>query len=121
MLYQSQRFALVTTATFALIALGSGIPALAADIGVISILSPKDGDTLYSGKENVMEYEITLGTGDDHFHVWVDGAKSPPQRNLKGSYTLPKMTQGDHTIEIKIVDKEHVPTGPEQAITVTAE
>ena len=90
--------------------------------GTINIMSPKDGGEVYVSKDNAMEYDITLGAGgDDHFHVWIDGEKGPAQHALKGSYALPKMTPGKHTIIVKIVDKAHVPTGPEKTIFVKAE
>ncbi len=89
--------------------------------GTINIMSPKDGADVYLSSENKMEYEVTLGAGDDHFHVWVDGEKGPAQRALKGSYVLPKMMPGNHAVIVKIVDKAHVPTGPEKTIFVKAE
>jgi hypothetical protein len=103
---------------------GLSTSAVVADMGAmgaIAISSPKDGSTVSAGGENKMEYEITLGSGDDHFHVWVDGEKSPPQRALKGSLVLPKMTAGKHAIIVKIVDKAHVPTGMEKSVFVKAE
>ena len=39
---------------------------------------------------------------------------------LKGSYTLNKLSLGDHTVCIKVVDKERAPTGAEKCIKVTA-
>jgi hypothetical protein len=92
-----------------------------AESGIIKILSPKDGSDLYIDKANKLDYEVKLGPGDDHFHVWVDGEKGPAQRELKGSYALPKMAPGKHAIIVKIVDKGHVPTGPEKTVFITAE
>ena len=89
--------------------------------GSIKIIAPKDGSDLYTNKENKLDYEVKLGPGDDHFHVWVDGEKGPAQRELNGSYMLPKMAAGKHAIIVKIVDKGHVPTGPEQSVFVTVE
>jgi hypothetical protein len=100
-------------------------PVIAGDMemkmGDIKIVSPKDGATLPAMGENKMDYEIMLGAGDDHFHVWVDGERGGPIRDLKGSYTLPKMTPGKHAIIVKIVDKAHVPTGPEKSVFVKVE
>jgi hypothetical protein len=112
-------------AIIALVGACAGTLAMADDMGMsmgkIMISSPKDGSTVSVSNDNKMEYEITLGAGDDHFHVWVDGEKSPPQRALKGSLVLPKMTPGKHAIIVKIVDKAHAPTGPQQSIFVKAE
>ena len=91
------------------------------NMGSVTIKSPKDGATLSAMGENKMEYEIKLGAGDNHFHVWVDGERGGPVRDLKGSYMLPKMTPGKHAIIVKIVDKAHVPTGPEKSVFVKVE
>jgi hypothetical protein len=103
----------------------SSTAAYSADMGMsmasITIVSPKDGATLSAMGENKMDYEIKLGAGDDHFHVWVDGERGGPVRDLKGSYTLPKMTPGKHAIIVKIVDKAHVPTDPEKSVFVKVE
>jgi len=40
--------------------------------------------------------------------------------DTKGVYSLPKLSPGVHVITIKIVDKDHTPTGPEKSIQVTA-
>lgn len=91
-----------------------------ADMGSVKILAPLDNAELDADEEYPLNYEITLGTGDDHFHVWVDEMKSPAQRALKGAYTIPKLKPGKHVIYIKVVDKGHVPTGPEKTINVIA-
>ena len=91
-----------------------------AEVGTVKILAPTENALLDSDEEYPLNYEIVLGKGDDHFHVWVDDKKSPAQRTTKGTYTLPILSPGKHVIYIKIVDKGHVPTGPEQTIHVTA-
>ncbi|HEY5604440.1 MAG TPA: hypothetical protein VIM41_15165 [Gammaproteobacteria bacterium] len=97
------------------------MPAFAGDMGGVMIKAPKDGATLSASGENKLEYEIKLGEGDDHFHVWVDGDRGGPVRDLKGMYTLPKMAPGKHAIIVKIVDKAHAPTGPEKSVFVKVE
>ena len=84
----------------------------------IQILTPADHAHLSSGEPNTLDYQITLGPGDDHFHVWVDSERSPGIHDLKGTYMLPKMTPGTHVITLKLVDKNHVPTGPQKSIQV---
>lgn len=91
-----------------------------ADMGVVKILTPADNAQFDANEEYPMTYEIVLGDGGDHFHVWVDEAKSPAQHSTKGTYTLPKLSPGKHVINIKVVDKGHVPTGPEATIHVVA-
>ena len=94
--------------------LAAGAPAKAS----IQILKPADQAQIDSGESYPLEYQVTLGPGDDHFHVWVDGDRSPGIHDLKGTYMLPKMTPGTHVITLKLVDKGHVPTGPQKSIQV---
>jgi hypothetical protein len=95
----------------------TSVPAVAAGAD-IKILSPSDGAQLDAGEAYPLQYEVALGPGDDHFHVWVDGDRSPGIHDLKGTYSLPKLTSGDHVITIKLVDKGHVPTGPQKSIKI---
>jgi hypothetical protein len=87
----------------------------------IKILSPADKARIDAGEEYALKYEVTPGPGGDHFHVWVDDTRGPGVHDAKGTYMLPKMTPGTHTITIKVVDKGHVPTGPQKSITVIAQ
>jgi hypothetical protein len=91
-----------------------------ADAGAASIriLSPADHAQLDAGEAYPLEYEVVPGPGGDHFHVWVDSERGPGVHSAKGTYTLPKMAAGEHVITIKVVDKGHVPTGPQKSIKV---
>ncbi len=84
----------------------------------IQILKPTDHADLDSDESYPLDYQVTLGPGDDHFHVWVDAERSPGIHDLKGTYVLPKLTPGQHVITLKLVNKDHVPTGPQKSITV---
>ena len=88
--------------------------------GMVKITNPKDNALFDADEAYPLDYEIELGKGGDHFHVWVDDKKGPAQRTLKGTYTLPKLSPGKHEISIKVVDKDHVPTGPEKTLNITA-
>jgi hypothetical protein len=103
-----------------LIVLSLGASAFAAESPktTLKILTPADQAQLDAGESYPLEYQVTLGPGDDHFHVWVDAERSPGIHDLKGTYRLPKMTPGVHTITLKAVDKGHVPTGPQVSIQV---
>ena len=90
----------------------------AAKNASIQILKPADHADLDSDESYPLDYQIVLGPGDDHFHVWVDAERSPGIHDLKGTYRLPKLTPGQHVITLKLVNKEHVPTGPQKSITV---
>jgi hypothetical protein len=96
----------------------SAFAADASKAGSIQILKPADQANLDSDESYPLDYQVALGSGDDHFHVWVDADRSPGIHDLKGTYMLPKMTPGKHVITLKLVDKGHVPTGPQKSITV---
>jgi hypothetical protein len=91
----------------------------AAPAGSLQILAPADHAELDAGEAYPLEYAVVLGPGDDHFHVWVDGERSPGIHDLKGTYRLPKLTPGEHVITLKLVDKGHAPTGPQTSIHVS--
>lgn len=103
----------------AVAALGA-VAARAEGTASIQILSPADHAQLDADESYALEYAVTLGPKDDHFHVWVDGDRSPGIHDLKGSYRLPKLSPGPHTITLKLVDKGHVPTGPQKSIQVVS-
>ncbi|HEY0514050.1 MAG TPA: hypothetical protein VGH73_19235 [Thermoanaerobaculia bacterium] len=108
--------------TLSLLVLALAVSVSAADTpgaASIQILTPADQAQLDAGASYPLDYQITLGPGDDHFHVWVDAERSPGIHDLKGTYMLPKMTPGVHVITLKLVDKGHVPTGPQTSIQVT--
>jgi hypothetical protein len=86
----------------------------------IKILSPADHSELDADESYQVSYEVIPGTGNDHFHIWVDDQRSKGIHETKGTYHLPKLSPGTHTITIKLVDKDHVPTGPEKSIHVIA-
>ncbi|MBI3776285.1 MAG: hypothetical protein HY273_12165 [Gammaproteobacteria bacterium] len=125
MLQHYKNYARAGATVIALLGTYSATLAMAADMGMstgtVAITSPKDGATLSAMGENKMDYEVKLGAGDDHFHVWIDGERGGPVRDLKGTLTLPKMTPGKHAIIVKIVDKAHVPAGPEKSVSVKVE
>ena len=108
----------VSVAVVALLSASSLLSVASAADGKVVISSPKDGATLSATSDNKIDFEVTLGSGDDHFHIWVDDNRGGPVRGLKGSETLPKMAPGEHVITIKIVDKGHVPTGPAASVKV---
>ena len=102
--------------------LATSIAAIAADSmkASVKILSPANNAQIDAGEEYSLKYEVVPGPGGDHFHVWVDNDRGPGVHDSKGTYMLPKMSAGTHIITIKVVDKGHVPTGPQQSITVVA-
>ena len=125
MLQQVQRYVRIGAAIIAVAGASIAMPTIADDMGMkkgsVEITAPADGAKLSASGENKIAYAVNLGAGDDHFHIWVDDQRGGPVRDLKGTATLPKMTAGKHTLTIKIVDKAHVPTGPEKSVSVTVE
>jgi hypothetical protein len=92
--------------------------ALAQDASV-TISSPMNGAKV--GMKGVkVDYSVVTGAKGDHVHFYVDGNEAAVLRQLKGSYTVDKLTAGDHDLCIKIVDKGHTPIGVEKCIKVTA-
>ena len=97
-----------------------GLPSLAFAGGEsVNITSPSDGAKVQVSGTQVV-YDAALGPNGDHAVVTVDGTEAAVLSALKGSYTLNKLSLGDHTVCIKVVDKERVPTGSEKCIKVTA-
>jgi hypothetical protein len=112
-----RRIALPLLALAALLTL-SAFALRAEEKASIQILSPQDGAQLDAGEAYPLQYAVVPGPGGDHFHVWVDAERGPGVHDRKGIYQLPRMTPGEHTITLKVVDKGHVPTGPEKSIKV---
>lgn len=87
----------------------------------IEISSPVDGAKLDAMEQNKLDYNITLGSGADHIHVYVDGKEAALLRQMKGSYTMETLSPGNHEVCIKIVNKNHTPIGVERCIKVMVE
>ncbi len=84
----------------------------------IDIISPADGAKLDAMEQSKIEYDVTLGRGADHIHIYVDGKESALLRQMKGSYTMETLAPGNHEICIKLVNKNHTPIGVERCIKV---
>ena len=97
----------------------TALTAQAGDPGSVRIIYPSDDAALSVSGENYVKYEFTKGDEGDHIHIWIDGEKSPAQRATNGSYELPKISSGKHAIIAKLVNKAHIPVGPEKSIFVT--
>lgn len=95
-----------------------GLALRAEEKASVQILSPLNGAQLDAGEAYALQYAVVPGPGGDHFHVWVDAERGPGVHDRQGVYQLPKMTPGEHTITLKVVDKGHVPTGPQTSIKV---
>jgi len=105
-------------ALFLIGSIGLAGAALAQDASV-TISSPANGAKVGTSGVKV-DYSVVPGPKGDHVHLYVDGGEATVLRQLKGSYTVDKLTAGDHDLCIKIVDKGHTPIGVEKCIKVTA-
>ena len=91
-----------------------------AETSVIKIVSPTDRAQINAEQEYSLIYEVALGPGGNHFHVWVDDKRGPGVRDLNGTYLLPALSPGEHVITLRIVDRQHSPTGVKKSIRLTA-
>ncbi len=93
--------------------------AVLAEDGSVTISSPADGAKI-AARGAKIDYSVVPGPKGDHVHFYVDGDQVGLLHQLKGSYTLDKLSAGAHTLCIKVVDKGHTPTGVEKCVKVTA-
>jgi hypothetical protein len=105
------------------VALGFGCAAYSADDpnaqGVVTINSPAEGAKVgLSGIK--VAFEVTAAPKGDHVHVFLDGEQVSELRQLKGSYTVDKLTAGRHWVCFRVVDKGHTPVGAEKCVTLNA-
>lgn len=90
------------------------------ETSIIKIVSPIDRAQINTEQEYPLTYEVALGPGGNHFHVWVDDKRGPGVLDLSGTYFLPGLSPGEHVITLRIVDRQHSPTGVEKSIRLIA-
>ena len=112
------------TATVAL-AQGTGTPSL-------SIISPAEGQTVYTDKVPVListenfqlvDYQVntTRVAGQGHVHLWLDEQNPTPQSAAKAaddSFTFPDVAYGDHKLVAELVASDHTSLNPPVTVTV---
>jgi hypothetical protein len=104
----------------ALLIFALGLPGLAlADGESVKITSPADGASIAPSGAKLV-YEAVPGPSGDHLQLVIDGEQAALLSRLKGSFALDKLSLGDHTVCVKVVDKGQAPTGTEKCIKVTA-
>jgi len=103
-------------AAVALLALGSGVNAWAAndDCSKVTIKSPAAGAKVKSDVEVV--YELTKGSEATHAHCFVDGEY---QKGWKG--TVKGMSPGSHEIKVVAADKDHQTLAAQASVKVEVE
>ncbi len=94
--------------------------AFAADASV-AISSPANGAKFDPKSDIKINYDVSLGDKGDHTHLYVDKDEAVTLRGLKGTHALGKLSQGQHEICIKVVNKAHTPIGAQKCINVSVE
>ena len=86
----------------------------------LTIVSPATGASVTAPFMLKVSSDETIGapsTGDDHFHVFIDGANS-----YKVMYTnqmkLTGLSKGKHTILVTLQHADHSPVGPKATVNV---
>ena len=76
----------------------------------VKILSPKNGDQ-FQGDEIELHFELLKGKRGNHVHAYVDGELmgmfTKDEGTLNGSGTLTGIRPGHHTLELRVVTKDH--------------
>lgn len=106
--------------TFAAILVALGLCGVAYSdegSGSVTISSPTEGAKL-SGNSTKLVYEVVMAPKGEHVHVYVDGEEVGRLHQLKGSYTVDKLSSGKHWLCIRVVDKGHTPIGVEKCVGV---
>ncbi len=104
----------------ALLALGLSLPA-AGEQAYVKITEPAPGARLTAAGPSRLVYEVEPGPRGDHVHIYADDKEVGILRQLKGSYTLPPLAAGAHSLCVKVVNRAHVPIGVEQCVDVIRE
>ncbi|OIO54275.1 MAG: hypothetical protein COX57_01675 [Alphaproteobacteria bacterium CG_4_10_14_0_2_um_filter_63_37] len=92
--------------------------------GAITLLSPKQGETLMGGSGVVLRYEVTLGPNGNHLHVYVDDQNPIITHDVTRcpcKVPLPDLTPGKHTVAVKEATSSHTLTGIETSVSFTVQ
>jgi hypothetical protein len=87
----------------------------------VKIAAPADGARVQRTKPITLVYEANPGPRGEHVHVYVDGKEVGILRQLEGNYALKRLTPGQRTVCVKVVNRAHVPIGVEQCIKLEVE
>jgi len=105
---------------FAAIIVALGLCGVAySEGGAVNISSPAEGAKVALNGIKLV-YDVAPGTKGDHVHIYVDGEQTAQLHQLKGSYTVDKLTAGKHWLCVRVVDKANAPVGLEQCVGVLA-
>jgi len=93
-----------------------------AESGSITIIKPTNGETLKSGSNNVLEYNVKLSPTGNHLHIYIDDQSPIIVRKVTMcpcSMDLPTLSPGKHTIAVKEATVNHALTGLESSVSFT--
>jgi len=93
----------------------------AADMGSITVLTPKDGVMISAGSPTKLMYNVKLSPEGDHLHIYVDDQKPIVDRDVSGcpcSVELPALSSGKHVVVIKEARSDHSLTGVMSSTTL---
>ena len=92
-------------------------PPPGAGTGKIVIQSPANGGVIRSRTVKVTFDVRRKGVLDDHVHIYLDGRCQNMIRQ-GGSYHISGLRDGKHTIELRLVTREHVEYGPKARVEI---
>jgi len=101
-----------------IVALGVGSVAY-SEGGAVNISSPAEGAKVALTAIK-LAYDVAPGTKGDHLHIYIDGEQVAVLHQLKGNYTVDKLTAGKHWLCIRVIDKGNTPVGLEKCVGVLA-
>lgn len=104
---------LASTATFFM-------DAYADSGGEIQISSPADNAEIEGKTKNEVVFDVRHSPDGNHLHFYVDNGDPTIVRHWKGSFTLPALPPGKHTVCIKEAMVNHVLTGLQKCISLNA-
>jgi len=87
----------------------------------VRISAPRDGAIVPAGEPVTIRYEAKLSPRGDHLHISVDGGKPDIVKQVKGAHTIGPLPAGIHTVLVTEVTSEHIPTGNDASIRITAQ
>ncbi len=88
-------------------------------VSKVDIFTPSDGARIDAKSQIELDYEVKLGGDGDHAHLYVDDRRIAMLRQMKGSYMIFPLDQGNREICIKVVNSNHTPIGVSRCVKVT--
>lgn len=94
--------------------------AVGAYAGDIEISSPMNGAVIDGQAHNEIMFKVNPTPDGNHLHFYVDHGNPKIVREWQGTFTLPALSPGKHEVCIKEAMVNHVLTGLQKCIFLTA-